>query len=407
MQIIPQGNVKRDKVLKVAAYCRVSTDKEEQEKSYDSQVEHFTEEIQSNKNWEFAGVYADLGGSGVSADFRPNFLRMIEDAKAGKIDLILCKAISRFGRNSLEAKEYAYLLKQYDVEVRFEREGLSTFDPHAEMVFNFLTAVAEEEAKSTSENVIWSYEKLGRQGIRHIGNNRVLGYDEIDGVLTPNEQAWIPKLIFETFAQGLPLCSIIKLLEINEAKRMRSDNDFNVKAIQTMLKNEIYVGDRRIQKAPHTDYKTKKPKWGEEYESFYVEEDHEGIVSREVWDKVQAKLEEASRKRADGIHEKRHSHFLYGRFICGECGEAMTRKTLRGQKKVWVCKDRKLGSKGNGCKNLIIPEDELLEALSETLGVAWNGEDNVKKDDFDRLRMVKIFEDGRIEVELNSEQKTA
>lgn len=250
------------------------------------------------------------------------------------------------------------------------------------MIFNFLTAIAEEGSKSISDNVRVTYKRLAEQGVRHLGNNRVLGYDEVDGELVPNEQAWIPKPIFEVYAQGLPLCSIIKLLEINEAKRLKSKKDFNVRTLHSMLKNEIYVGDRQIQKAPHSDYKTKRPIVGTNYETFYIEDDHEGIVSREVWATVQAKLEETKVKRNNGIHEKRHSHFLYGRFICGECGEPMTRKTHRGNKRVWICKDRKQGSKGNGCKNLIIPEDELLEALSETLGVAWNGVENVNEKDF-------------------------
>lgn len=410
MQIIPQGNVKRDKVLRVAAYCRVSTDKEEQEKSYDSQVEYFTEVIQGNKKWEFAGIYADLGGSGVSADFRPEFLRMIEDAKAGKIDLILCKSISRFGRNSLEAKEYAYLLKGLDVEVQFEREGLSTFDPHAEMVFNFLTAVAEEEAKSTSENVIWTYEKLGRQGIRHLGNNRVLGYNEIDGVLTPNEQAWIPKLIFTRFAEGKSYAQIADELEEKAAGRLRCDSRFTQTQLLRILQNEIYVGDRRIQKKPHMDYKTKKPKWGEEYESFYVEDDHEGIVIREVWETVQKRLEETRTLRDNGVFRRHNSHFLFGRILCGECGEPMIRRTdnSKGNSAVsWICKDRRKGKKGNGCKNLIIPENELLEALSETLGVEWLGVESAKESDFDSLKTVKIFDDGKIEIELHAERKTA
>ena len=410
MQIIPQGNVKRDKVLKVAAYCRVSTDKEDQEKSYDSQVEHFTEEIQNNKKWEFAGVYADLGGSGVSADFRPEFLMMIEDAKAGKIDLILCKSISRFGRNSLEAQEFAYLLKQYDVEVRFEREGLSTFDPHAEMVFNFLTAVAEEEAKSISENVIWSYEKLAKQGIRHLGNNRILGYDEVDGVLTPNEQAWIPTLIFIRFAEGRSYKEIADELEEKEAGRLRCNSRFTQTQILRVLQNEIYVGDRRIQKKPHLDYKTKKPKWGEAYESFYVEEDHEGIINREVWEIVQKRLEEAKTFRDNGICKRHDSHFLFGKLLCGECGEPMVRRidNSRGNNTVsWLCRDRRKGKKGNGCKNMIVPEDELLEALSDTLGIEWDGAENAKESDFDSLKTVKIYDNGTIEIDLYTEKKTA
>lgn len=410
MEIIRVENKKKNKKPRVAAYARVSTLTEEQETSYESQVSYFTTLIRNNPNWEFVEVYADQGKSGVQASRRPNFLRMIEDAKAGKIDIILAKSISRFGRNSLEAQEYAHILKEYDVEVRFEREELSTFDPQAEMVFNFLTAVAEEESRSISENTKWTYKKLAEQGIRHLGNNRVLGYDEIDGVLTPNELAWIPKLIFILYADGRPMREIIKILEISGAKRLRKDGPFNQFTIECILKNEIYVGDHRIQKAPHSDFKTKKPKTGEKYESFYVEEDHEGVVSRELWDAVQDRLEKERTRKDKGIIVNYNTHFLYGRLICGECGEYLTRKSYMrkaGTVKGWICKDRMKGSKGAGCKNLIISEEDLMENLTEALGLPWNGVENVNEKDFEILEAVKIFEDGRIEVKLNEQKKTA
>jgi site-specific DNA recombinase len=410
MQIIPQQNNKRDRILRVAAYARVSTLDEEQESSYNSQVKYFAELIKSNKRWVFVEVYADQGKSGVDASKRPNFLRMIEDAKAGKIDLILCKSISRFARNSLEAQEYTYLLKGLDVEVRFEREGLSTFDPQAEMVFNFLTAVAEEESRSNSENGIWTLKHLAEQGVRHIGNNRVLGYDEIDGVLTPNDKAWIPALILTRFAEGKRYEEIADELEEKNAERLRSKRKFNVSQFQSILKNEIYVGDRRIQKQPHVDYKTKKPKWGEEYESFYVEDDHEGIISREVWEKVQERLKREEEARKSGIYRRPNSHFLYGRILCGECGDPMIRRTEKGkdaQNVYWICRDRRKGKKGNGCKNLILLEEELLEVLAEALGVELECTDDANETDFESLKTLRIYEDGKIEIELNEEKETA
>ena len=411
MEIIALNNATRqNKILKVAAYARVSTLSEEQKTSYDSQVAHFETLIRSSKRWEFAGIYADQGRSGLKAEKRPQFLQMIEDAKAGKIDVILCKSISRFARNSVEAQEYAHLLKEHDVEVRFERESLSTFDAQAEMVFNFLTAVAEEESKSISENTKWTYKKLAEQGIRHLGNNRVLGYDEVEGELVPNEQAWIPKLIFMLYADGKTYLEIANELEEKKAVRLRCDNRFTQTQIQRILQNEIYVGDRLIQKKPHTDIKTKKPKWGEEYESFYVEEDHKGIVGRELWDEVQQRLEKTRNQRDNGIYRRHGSHFLFGRILCGECGEPMIRRVDRSngnETTSWICKDRRKGKKGNGCKNLIIPEEELLEALTEALGSEWNGTENADEKTFECLKMVKIFEDGRIEVDLNEERKTA
>ena len=410
MEIIRIENQKERKKPRVAAYARVSTLTEEQATSYEGQVAYFDALIKSNPNWDFAGVYADQGKSGLSAEKRPGFLQMIEDAKAGKIDVILVKSISRFARNCLEAQQYAHLLKEYGTEVRFEREALSTFDPHSEMVFNFLTAVAEEQSRSISENTVWSLKKLAEKGVRHLGNNRVIGYDEIDGVLTPNDQAWIPELIFTRYAEGKTYVEIADELEEKEAGRLRCNSRFTQTQIQRVLRNEIYVGDRLIQKQPHVDFKTGKPKWGEEYESFYVEEHHEGIVSREVWDAVQKRLEEIKKERDNGIYRKHGSHFLFGRILCGECGEPMIRRVERkgGKETInWVCKDRRKGKKGNGCKNLILPEEEVLEALAEALGYEWNGVENVDEKIFDTLKAVRVYEDGTLCVELHEEAKTA
>lgn len=216
--------------------------------------------------------------------------------------------------------------------------------------------------------------------------------------------------MFTRFAEGKEYEEIADELEKEEAERLRCSSRFTATQIRRVLENEIYVGDRRIQKAPHTDYKTKIPKWGEEYESFYVEDDHEGIVSREVWDKVQNRLKARETLRGNGVRICSGSHFLYGRILCGECGEPMMRKSDRykGEPRAdWVCRDRRKGKKGNGCKNLIIPEPELLEALSEALGLEWNGTDNVDENAFEKLKTVTIYDDGRIEIELHAERKTA
>ena len=161
--------------LNVAAYARVSTLSEEQDESFETQVEYYTTLISNTEAWNLVDIYADHGKSGLSADKRPGFQRMFRDAMAGKIDKILVKSISRFGRNSLEAETYVHKLKEKGVEVFFEREGISSFNPQSDMVFSFLAAVTQEESKSISQNIRWTYEKLAEKGIRHLGNNRVLG----------------------------------------------------------------------------------------------------------------------------------------------------------------------------------------------------------------------------------------
>ena len=345
---------------KVAAYARVSTLSEEQDESFETQVAYYTALINSRPDWEFAGVYADHGKSGLSVEKRPEFQRMFQDAVDGKIEIILVKSISRFGRNSLEAMIYVHKLKEYRVEVRFEREGISSFDPQADMVFNFLVAVAQEESRSISMNTRWANEKLAKQGIRHIGSNKVLGYDEVNGVLTPNKDAWVVRFIFEEYAAGKSMGKIADELRMKGFSTMRGKERMDESTIAAILRNELYKGDQRIQKQPPTELLTKKPDYSKEYISYYVEDNHEGIVSRELWDKVQEVIITPKTTYAN-----KKSHPLRGRIICGECGEPfvrVSRKNASGVFKTWVCKGRNTGS---GCSCPILREELVEEKIGE------------------------------------------
>lgn len=362
---------------KVAAYARVSTLSEEQDESFETQVAYYTALINSKPEWEFAGVYADHGKSGLSVEKRPEFQRMFQDAMDGKIEIILVKSISRFGRNSLEAMTYVHKLKELRVEVRFEREGISSFDPQSDMVFNFLVAVAQEESRSISMNTRWANEKLAKQGIRHIGSNKVLGYDEVNGVLTPNQDAWVVRFIYEEYAAGKSMGKIADDLKMRGYVTLRGKERLDESTIAAILRNELYKGDQRIQKQPPKDLLTKKPDYSKEYTSYYVEDNHEGIVSRDLWDRVQEVL--ATPKTT---YSNKKSHPLMGRIVCGECGEPfvrVSRKNASGTFKTWVCKGRNTGS---GCRCPIIRE----EKIEELVGV-----DDEKK--------IIVHGDGRIEIE--------
>ena len=365
--------VKEIQKKKVAAYARVSTLTEAQDESFETQVAYYTALISSNPQWIFAGVYADHGKSGLSAEKRPDFIRMMNDAMDGKIDIILVKSISRFGRNSLEAQTYVHKLREKGVEVKFEREGISSFDAQADMVFNFLVAVAQEESKSISQNTRWANEKLAKQGIRHLGNNRVLGYDEVNGVLTPNKDAWVVKYIFEEYAAGKSMLQICDGLEKKGFVTMTGNTKMRPSTISSILHNELYKGDQRIQKKPPKDLLSKKPDYSKEYTSYYVEDNHEAIVSRELWDKVQEILTVPKTS-----YIRNDSHPLKGKIVCGECGMPFKRVTRRGHK-TWVCKGRHTGS---GCRCAIIKEEILEKKLEE-------GE----------FRKITVYEDGRIKVE--------
>ena len=211
-------------------------------------------------------IYADQGITGTSASKRPQFMRMMKDAADGKIDLILCKSISRFSRNFADAQRYIHFLKSLNIEVRFEKEGINSMDPSSDLIFGMMAAVAQEESRSISENVKWTYRKLAEFGTRHVGDNHMLGYDEREGALVPNADAWIIRLIFEEYALGFPISLIIKHLEEKGAKRIRSSKKYEWSVISRILKNEAYVGDRFLQKSASVDYLTKKP---EEKESVF------------------------------------------------------------------------------------------------------------------------------------------
>ena len=365
--------VKEIQKKNVAAYARVSTLSEAQGESFETQVAYYTALISSNPQWIFAGVYADHGKSGLLAEKRPDFMRMMNDAMDGKIDIILVKSISRFGRNSLEAQTYVHKLREKGVEVKFEREGISSFDAQADMVFNFLVAVAQEESKSISQNTRWANEKLAKQGIRHLGNNRVLGYDEVNGVLTPNKDAWVVKYIFEEYAAGKSMLQICDGLEKKGFVTMTGNTKMRPSTISSILHNELYKGDQRIQKKPPKDLLTKKPDYSKEYTSYYVEDNHEAIVSRELWDKVQEILTVPKTS-----YIRNDSHPLKDKIVCGECGMPFKRVTRRGHK-TWVCKGRHSGS---GCRCAILKEELIEEKI---------GEEGCKK--------VTVYEDGRMEIE--------
>ena len=394
-RIAPQKELQK---LRVAAYARVSTGTEEQADSYETQVDYYTRLIRQNMQWEYIDVYADLAKTATSAKHRPEFQRMITDAKARKLDLLLVKSISRFARNVVDAQKYVHIMKQYDVEVRFENEAISSFDPASELMFNILAATAQQESKNKSENVRWAYQKRAEQGIRHIGNNRVMGYDEVNGMLTPNKDAWVVKMIFEQYANGISPAQIIKNLETAGAKRLRCDKPFEIPVIMRILSNEIYAGDRLLQKqAPH-HYLTKRPDPTISYKSHYIVGGHEPIIDRETWERVKGLLEQKKRERKGGIHVRGNVHFLYGLVLCAECGSPYKRRTItRGDRqfKVWNCAQRQKGHRGNGCRNRIIREDELLQTISMEMGWPWVDSEHFDRDAFAAtVRRVLIGADG-------------
>ena len=355
-----------------------------------------------------AGIYADGGVSATGAAKRPEFMRMIADAMEGKIDLILVKSISRFSRNVVDCQVYVQQLRSKGVEVRFEKERLSTLDASSEMIFSMMAAIAQDESRSISQNIRWGYEKRFAQGIHHMGNRRVLGYDEVNGVLTPNEDAWIVRMAFELFNQGMGYQKIAEAITAAGGKRMRGSTAFSASSIQSIVDNEIYVGDRMLQKRPPQHYLTKKPDPNAQYQTYYWRDTHEGIIDRKTWEKAQAVLDARKRDRISGVYKKTPAtHFLYGKVFCAKCGAPYKRRTLSGgtadgapvYHKVWNCRERQKGKAGNGCRNTSVAEEELLRGISDALGWEWKGAEEFDTERFLREVQAVHLENGAVSVQ--------
>lgn len=395
--IIRRIQKKPETLLKrVAPYVRVSTNKAEQEESFETQSAVYRNMIENTPEWVLADFYSDKGKTGTSAKHRPGFQQMIADAKSGKLDIILVKSVSRFSRNVGECQRYVDILRANNVTVIFERENIHSDDFTSNFALALIGATAQDESHSISENRRWAYQKQYAEGKYNMGNNRILGYDTgKDGKLIPNGDAWIVREIFDRYLAGDSYSSIARAMS-EKAETLRGGG-FSVEAIRYIISNEAYVGDKHLMKRPPKDYLTHKINWKASYTDYYLTDDHEGIITREMWDEVQ--LLRSGRGWDKGIIREGEHHFLYGKLFCGDCGAPFVRRTITARNgsvyKAWNCRERQKGKKGNGCKCRIVKEDELLEELREKLG--WEKMDAGQV--IDEVSRINVFGD-RMEVEM-------
>jgi DNA invertase Pin-like site-specific DNA recombinase len=277
--------------LKVAAYCRVSTKYEEQSTSLESQIRYYEEKIQSNPDWEFAGTYAE-SVSGVNFKKRDEWNRMMADCRKGKIDLIITKSISRFGRNTLPFLRSVNELAEKGITVYFENENIQSSDPEARHIIAILAALAQEESQSKSENIKWGIRRRMEKGKPMLNHIRFLGYTKDDRgelVVVP-EEAEIVRLIFELYLQGNGVRKIKRYLEENQIRTVTGKQEWSTSTIDRMLSNEKYVGDALLQKTVTEDFLTgKRSKNAGQQTQYYVENNHDPIIERAVFEKVQRK----------------------------------------------------------------------------------------------------------------------
>ncbi len=379
MEIIRVAAQRKQEKVRVAVYCRVSTKLQEQENSLEIQRKAYTELIGLRSDWTFAGVYSD-SVSGLSAEKRPEFMRMIKDGLDGKIDRILCKSVSRFSRNVAECKKYTDMLRNKNITVEFEKEHICTDDPTCSFIFSLMSAIAENESRSISENVKWSNRERVKRGEYNLGNNRILGYDSVDGKLVPNKDAEFVRAIFALYLEGQSIGEIRRRLFVIGVKS-RSGKPISKSKITYILNNETYKGDKLLQKTHPRDLITKKPDPNVPFESNYLTNDHEAIVDPETWEAVQEKIKENKEMEETVGHRGGQSHFLYRKIFCSACGSPMTRRTVDGaggvKCRTWVCRGRHLGAKGNGCKMRNVKEDALLDEIQAEMG--YEGEFPVER----------------------------
>ena len=356
---------------RVAAYCRVSTDSEEQLTSYQNQMRVYTEMIAANKEWEFAGLYADEGISGTRADKRPEFQRMIRDCQNGKIDYIITKSVSRFARNTVECLEYVRSLKAQGIGIFFEEQNIDTLKNESELYLVIYAGFAQSESESISKHITWTYRKKFEEGKVSFQYKNFLGYRkgaDSQPEIVPEEAAIVER-IYEMFLAGQPVKVIAQTLQAEKIEIPGKNLSFSKNMIMNILRNEKYCGDCILQKTVTVDCisKTRKANQGEA-PMYIVENNHPAIISREVFNRAQEELIRRQALRAKSDKTSITATGKYSKYAltevlqCAECGSRYRRVTwtAHGRKKiVWRCISR-LDYGTKHCKDSITVEEEAL-----------------------------------------------
>ncbi|WP_418949047.1 recombinase family protein [Phascolarctobacterium faecium] len=361
--------------LRVAAYCRVSTDSDEQATSYEAQVEHYTAFIKQNSEWEFAGIFADDGISGTNTKKREEFNRMIGECMAGNIDLIVTKSISRFARNTLDCLKYIRELKEKNIPVFFEKENINTMDSKGEVLLTIMASLAQQESQSLSQNVKLGLQYRYQNGEVQVNHNRFLGYtkDEDGHLIIEPVEAEVVKRIYREYLEGASLLQICRSLKADSILTAANKPHWRPETVKKILQNEKYIGDALLQKTYTVDFLTKKRvKNNGIVPQYYVENSHEPIIPRELFMQVQEEMVRRANLRGGKDGKKRvysSKYALSSIVYCGQCGDIYRRVhwNNRGYKSiVWRCVSR-LEEKGSECTAPTINEETLQTAVVKAI----------------------------------------
>ena len=379
------------KVIKnVGAYCRVSTDTEEQQGSYNSQVNYYTEKIKSTPGWRFVKVYGDEGISGTNADNRPGFQEMMQDCENGKLDLIITKSISRFSRNVTVTLEVARKLRDKDIGIFFEKENLNTLHYTSESLLAIFSSLAQAESESMSENIKMGREFKYKNGECCYNMGKVFGFNQDrDGIVTINEeQAVVVKHMYEGYLNGMSIGGIIKDLQERKIPSPTGKEKWSPGTVERILSSEKYKGDFLTRKTFTVDPISKKKKKNTGQVSQYlITNHHPAIIEPEMFDMVQSEM--ARRGCIKKNDKKKHYGKYSGKFpfnnliICGDCG-AKYRRTMwvekNGDKKhVWRCVNRIQDGKKAHCRHSVSINDiYLTKKTVEAINIIYKSRSRVK-----------------------------
>lgn len=393
--IIPaksQEEIKQTKRLKVAAYCRVSTDEKEQVNSYKAQIEYYTEKINKNPEWQMAGIFADEGISGTQAKKRPEFLKMIRQCRQGKIDLILTKSFSRFARNTLDSIDYIRELRLLGIGVVSEKENMNTLNEDSEMLITILSCFAQAESESISKNVSWGIHQSFKNGNVPMQYSRLLGYrkGKNDAPEIVPDEAEVVKEIYRCYLDGMSMNLIADRLNEKGLKTKKNNSPYRKAVIQRILTNDKYAGDAILQKTYVTDCITKKTRKNNgELPMYIVKNHHDPIISRDDFNRVQEEMARRSAKRniAEKLTKTEQGKYsakyaLSELLFCGECGAHYRRVTwtAKGFKEIkWRCISRIQYGKRKCHDSPTIDEQPLHRAIVSAINEFCEVKDDVAK----------------------------
>ena len=424
------SGVNPNHMIKVAAYCRVSTDKEDQANSFAAQKKYFKEYIERKGDWQITEIYADEGITGTSTEKRVAFTQMMQDAYAGKFSFILTKEVSRFARNTVDTLQYTRKLKERNIGVLFVNDNINSLDPDAELRLSIMASIAQEESRKTSERVKWGMKRRMENG--YVISPPILGYDYQKGVLSINpEEAEIVKRIYYLYVdEGMSTVDIARLFEKTKVPKSKRIQSWSPTAIARILRNEKYAGDVLQKKTVTPNFLTHKAvKNNGLEEKIFLKDHHDPIVSRDLWERAQCILKERCSYQGANHNAHNHRYWCSGKILCGVCGGTFVSKVKRaayGTVRAWKCKHTTFSDQTpDGCTNktyiderilkscmqyvlskMILNQDEILLSLQEAFASCDKKDQELKNltDKMDKLnirrkRIVAYLLDGTMDKE--------